>query len=44
MAKLVEMLDGEVAGILVLMELKGLNGREFLKPYPVFSALSYEGK
>ncbi|MBO5564162.1 MAG: adenine phosphoribosyltransferase [Lachnospiraceae bacterium] len=44
MAKLVEKVGGEVAGILVLLELSGLNGRELLKDYPVFSAVSYEGK
>ena len=44
MIKLVEMLGGEVAGILVLMELKGLKGRESLSKYRLDSALSYEGK
>ena len=44
MIKLVEMLGGEVAGILVLMELKGLKGRERLSKYRLDSALSYEGK
>ena len=44
MIKLVEMLGGEVAGILVLMELKGLKGRERLSKYRVDAALSYEGK
>ncbi len=44
MIQLVEKLGGEVAGILVLMELAGLNGRERLKGYRVDSALKYEGK
>ena len=44
MGKLIEKLGGEVAGVLVLLELSGLNGREFLKNYKVFSAVSYEGK
>ncbi len=44
MAELVEKLGGEVVGILVLMELQGLNGRAFLEPYPVYSAIQYEGK
>ena len=44
MIKLVEQLGGEVAGILVLMELKGLNGRERLKDYRLDAAISYEGK
>ena len=42
--KLVEQLGGEVAGILVLMELKGLKGRERLSKYRLDSAISYEGK
>ena len=44
MIQLVEKLGGVVVGVLVLMELKGLNGRAFLEPYPVWSALAYEGK
>ena len=44
MIDLVEKCGGIVAGILVLMELKGLNGREFLKGYRLDSAISYEGK
>ena len=43
-AQLVEKLGGEVAGILVLLELAGLNGRELLKDYKVYSAVSYPGK
>ena len=41
--QLVEKLGGEVVGVLVLMELKGLKGRDALAPVPVFSAISYEG-
>jgi len=44
MVKLVEKLGGEVVGILCLMELAGLKGREKLKDYRVDSALIYEGK
>ena len=44
MIKLVEQLGGKVAGVLCLMELAGLNGREKLKGYRVDSALIYEGK
>lgn len=42
-AKLVETLGGEVAGIISVMELKGLNGRDKL-PYPVYTLIQYEGK
>lgn len=41
---LVEELGGEVAKIIFLMELKGLNGREKLAKYDVASVVSYEGK
>ncbi len=44
MIKLIERLGGEVVGILVLMELKGLKGREALGDYKLYSALAYEGK
>lgn len=44
MINLVEKLDGVVVGVLVLMELKGLKGREMLKPYDVYSVIEYEGK
>lgn len=44
MIKLVESLGGEVVGVLVLMELAGLNGREKLKGYRLDSAIVYEGK
>ncbi len=43
-AKLVEMAGGEVAGLLVLLELKGLEGRKKLAKYKVFSAAAYDGK
>ncbi len=42
--KLVEMLGGEVAKIVFLMELEGLNGREKLKNYNIASVIKYEGK
>ena len=41
--KLIEQLGGEVVGVLVLMELKGLKGRDKIK-CPLYSAISYEGK
>ena len=41
--RLVEQLGGEVVGVLVLMELKGLNGRNKIK-CPLYSAIQYEGK
>lgn len=44
MVKLIESLGGEVAGIVVLMELAGLNGREKLKGYRLESAICYPGK
>ncbi len=43
-AELVEELGGEVAKIIFLLELKGLNGREMLKGYDVASVVQYEGK
>lgn len=42
-AKLVEALGGEVAGVISVMELKGLNGRDKLD-YPVYTLIQYEGK
>ncbi|MCD7867068.1 MAG: adenine phosphoribosyltransferase [Clostridiales bacterium] len=42
--KLVEMLGGEVARIVVMVELAGLHGRERLKGYDVASVICYEGK
>lgn len=41
--RLVEQLGGEVVGVLVLMELQGLHGRDRIK-CPVYSAIKYEGK
>jgi adenine phosphoribosyltransferase len=43
-AKLVERLGGKVAGIVFLMELAGLHGREKLAGYEVHSVITYEGK
>lgn len=42
--RLVERLGGKVAGILFLMELVDLKGRDVLKDYPVFSVIKYEGE
>jgi len=44
MIKLIEQLGGEVVGIVVLMELKGLKGRERLKDYRLDAAICYNGK
>lgn len=44
MIKLVESLGGKVAGVLVMMELKGLKGRERISGYRLDSAVAYEGK
>lgn len=44
MIKLVESLGGEVAGILVMMELAGLEGRKKISGYRLDSAVVYEGK
>ncbi len=41
--KLIEQLGGEAVGVLVLMELKGLHGRDRIK-CPVYAAIQYEGK
>lgn len=43
MIKLVERSGGVVAGILFVLELKGLNGRDKLKGYEVRSLIAYEG-
>ena len=40
--KLVEKLGGEVAGILVMIELGFLNGREKIKEYDLFTLLKYD--
>ncbi len=44
MIKLVESLGGEVTGMVFLMELAGLKGRERLQNYRMESAIIYEGK
>ena len=44
MIRLIESLGGIVVGVVVLIELAGLNGRERLKGYRVESAICYEGK
>lgn len=44
MKKLIESLGGEVVGIVVLIELAGLKGREKLSGYRLESAICYEGK
>lgn len=43
MAKMVEKCGGIVSGIIFVLELKGLNGREKLKGYDVRSLIAYEG-
>lgn len=44
MAQLIESLGGKVVGIVVMMELAGLKGRERLEGYRLESAICYEGK
>ncbi len=44
MIRLIESLGGIVVGIVVLIELAGLNGRARLEGYRVESAICYEGK
>ncbi len=44
MIQLIESLGGIVVGVVVLIELAGLNGRMRLKGYRVESAICYEGK
>lgn len=44
MIKLIESLGGEVVGVVVLMELAGLNGREKISGYRLDSAIVYPGK
>lgn len=44
MIELIESLGGVVAGVVVLIELAGLKGREVLKDYRLDSAICYEGK
>ena len=44
MIRLVEELGGEVAGVLVLIELEGLKGREKIAGYRLDAAIRYLGK
>ena len=44
MIKLIESLGGEVVGVVVLMELAGLKGREKIKDYRLDAAIVYSGK
>ncbi len=44
MIELVESLGGTVVGVLVLMELAGLKGREKIDGYRLDAAITYEGK
>ncbi len=42
--RLVESLGGEVAKVICLLELKGLNGRQKISKYSVDTVVAYEGK
>lgn len=44
MIQLIESLGGEVVGIVVLIELAGLQGRDKINDYRLDSAICYEGK
>lgn len=44
MIHLIERLGGEVAGVLVLIELAGLKGREVIGDYRLDAAITYPGK
>jgi adenine phosphoribosyltransferase len=44
MIKLIEQLGGQVVGVVVLMELAGLKGRERISGYRLESAICYPGK
>ncbi len=44
MIQLIESLGGKVVGVVVLMELAGLKGRDRLVGYRLDSAITYEGK
>ena len=44
MIQLIESLGGKVVGVVVLMELAGLKGRDRLAGYRLDSAITYEGK
>ena len=41
--ELIESLGGEVVGVVVLMELAGLKGRERIKDYRLEAAIIYPG-
>ena len=43
MIQLIESLGGKVVGVVVLIELAGLKGRERLKDYRLESAICYPG-
>jgi len=44
MIKLIESLGGEVVGVVVMIELAGLNGREKIAGYRLDAAITYPGK
>ena len=44
MIKLIESLGGIVVGVVVMIELAGLKGREKIKNYRLETAITYEGK
>lgn len=44
MIKLIESLGGEVVGVVVLIELAGLKGRERIAQYRLDAAITYSGK
>ena len=44
MIKLVEQLGGEVVGVVVLMELAGMEGRKKIEGYRLDAAIVYPGK
>ncbi len=44
MIQLIESLGGEVVGVVVLIELAGLKGRDKIKNYRLEAAICYEGK
>ncbi len=43
-ARMLTQLGAEIVKIVCLMELKGLNGRERIRQYPVGTVVAYEGK
>ena len=44
MIELIESLGGKVVGVVVLMELAGLEGRKKIGDVKLFSAITYPGK